>query len=105
MKGFLIAVIFLIIGGAAGGFLAFGVGAATGIAAGSQVGVCLAMETARSDGLLTVEQIDKVIADTVNTIRSKSAADTVDDIEWISSEKECADMVAKMQAEIAKSSN
>jgi hypothetical protein len=43
MKGFLIAVIFLIIGGAAGGFLAMGVGtgfgAAAGIAVGSQAGV------------------------------------------------------------------
>ena len=108
MKGFLIAVSFLVIGGVAGGFLALGVGtglgAAGGIIVGSQAGVCFAMETAKSDGLLTAEQIDKVTADTVNTIRGKSSADAVKDAEWISSEKDCADMVAKMQAESAKSS-
>ena len=108
MKGFLIAVIFLIIGGVAGGLLALGVGtglgAAAGIAVGSQAGVCLAMETAKSDGLLTAEQVDKVIADTINTIRGKSSADAAKEIEWISSEKDCADMVAKMEAESAKSS-
>jgi len=84
MKKFLFAVIFLVIGGAVGGFLAMGVGtgfgAAAGIAVGSQAGVCFAMETAKSNGLLTAEQIDKVI------------------------EKDCADMVAKMEAEVARSS-
>ena len=99
MKGFIIAVIFLIIGGAAAGFLALGVGTAAGIAVGSQAGVCLAMETAKNDGLLTAEQVDKVIADTVNTIRGKSSADVASELEWISSEKDCADMVAKMEAE------
>jgi hypothetical protein len=103
MKGFLIAVIFLVIGGAVAGFLALGVGTVAGIAVGSQAGVCLAMETAKNDGLLTVEQVDKVIADTVNTIRGKSSADAAKDIEWISSEKDCADMVAKMEAESANS--
>jgi hypothetical protein len=102
MKGFIIAVIFLIIGGVATGFLALGVGTAAGIAVGSQAGVCLAMETAKNDGLLTAEQVDKVIADTVNTIRGKSSADVASELEWISSEKDCADMVAKMEAETAE---
>ena len=103
MKGFLIAVIFLVIGVVAGGFVALGFGTVAGIAVGSQAGVCLAMETAKSDGLLTAEQVDKVIADTINTIRGKSSADAAKEIEWISSEKDCADMVAKMEAESAKS--
>ena len=102
MKGFIIAVIFLIIGGAAAGFLALGVGTAAGIAVGSQAGVCLAMETAKNNGLLTAEQVDKVIADTVNTIRGKSSADVASELEWISSEKDFADMVAKMEAETAE---
>ena len=102
MKGFIIAVIFLIIGGAAAGFLALGVGTAAGIAVGSQAGICLAMETAKNGGLLTAEQVDKVIADTVNTIRGKSSADVASELEWISSEKDCADMVAKMEAETAE---
>ena len=102
MKGFIIAVIFLIIGGVAAGFLALGVGTAAGIAVGSQAGVCLAMETAKNDGLLTAEQVDKVIADTVNTIRGKSSADVASELEWIHSEKDCADMVAKMEAETAE---
>ena len=108
MKSFLIAVIFLIIGGVAGGFLALGagagLGAAGGIIVGSQAGVCFAMEEAKNDGLLTVEQVDKIIVGTVSTIRGKSSPDAAKDIEWISSEKDCADMVAKMQAESAKSS-
>lgn len=107
MKGFLFAVIFLVIGGVIGGFLAIGVGAglgaAGGLVVGSQAGVCFAMETAKSDGLLTAEQIDKIIADTVSTIRNKSSGDAAKDIEWISSEKDCADMVEKMEAESAKS--
>jgi hypothetical protein len=102
MKGFIIALIFLIIGGVAAGFLALGVGTAAGIAVGSQAGVCLAMQTAKNDGLLTAEQVDKVIADTVNTIRGKSSADVASELEWISSEKDCADMVAKMEAETAE---
>ena len=102
MKGFIIAVIFLIIGGVANGFLALGVGTAAGIAVGSQAGVCLAMETVKNDGLLTAEQVDKVIADTVNSIRGKSSADVASELEWISSEKDCADMVAKMEAETAE---
>ena len=106
MKGFLIAVIFLVIGGIAGGLLALGTGAgldaAGGLIVGSQAGVCFAMETAKSDGLLTAEQIDKVIKDTVSTIRNKSSGDAAKKIEWISSEKDCADMVAKMEADIAK---
>jgi len=108
MKGFLIAVIFLIIGAAAGGYLAIGVsaglGAAGGLIVGSQAGVCSAMETAKSSGLLTAEQIDKVIADTVGKIRNKSSDDVAKDVKWISSEKDCADMVAKMEAESAKAS-
>jgi len=107
MKGFLIAVIFLIIGAAAGGYFAVGVGAglgaAGGLIVGSQAGVCFAMETAKSDGLLTAEQIDKVIADTITTIRSKSPDAAASDIKWISGEKDCADMVEKMEAESAKS--
>ena len=102
MKGFIIALIFLIIGGVAAGFLALGMGTAAGIAVGSQAGVCLAMETAKNDGLLSAEQVDKVIADTVNTIRGKSSADVASELEWISSEKDCADMVAKMEAETAE---
>jgi hypothetical protein len=104
MKGFIIAVIFLLIGGAVAGFLALGVGTATGIAVGSQVGVCMAMETAKNDGMLTAEQVDKVIADTISTIRDKPSADVATEIEWISSEKDCADMIAKMEEEIARSS-
>ena len=102
MKGFIIALIFLIIGGVAAGFLALGMGTAAGIAVGSQAGVCLAMETVKNDGLLTAEQVDKVIADTVNSIRGKSSADVASELEWISSEKDCADMVAKMEAETAE---
>ena len=103
MKGFIIAVIFLIIGGAVAGFLAIGWGTVAGIAVGSQAGVCLAMETAKREGMLSAEQIDKVIADTVITIRGKASIDEAsNEIEWISSEKDCADMVAKMEADIAK---
>ena len=60
------------------------------------------MATVKNDGLLTAEQVDKVIADTVNTIRGKSSADVASELEWISSEKDCADMVAKMEAETAE---
>ncbi len=64
---------------------------------------CTSKPYSRVVSLLTAEQIDKIIKDTmISTIRSKSPADTTTDIQWISSEKDCADMVAKMEAGIAK---
>ena len=44
MNTAIIAIVFLLIGGAIGGFLALGMGSVTGFVAGSQAGACLAVE-------------------------------------------------------------
>jgi hypothetical protein len=62
MKTARIAIGFLLIGAAIGGFLAVGfgasMGAGAGIVAGSQAGARLALESAKDQGLLSTEQID-----------------------------------------------
>jgi hypothetical protein len=44
----------------ASGYLT-GIGAGVGIATGLQAGVCIAVEAARSEGLITAEQVDQVL--------------------------------------------
>ncbi len=100
MKSFLIAVIFLVIGGAVGGFLALsvgtGLGAGAGILVGLQQGACLAVEGAKERGMLTSQQIDQLIGETVGKIKSKSEPKPDSPIQWVSSEADCAKMVAEL---------
>ena len=101
MKSFIIAIIFLVIGGAVGGFLALsvgkGVGAGAGLVVGTQAGACMAVEAAKERGLLSGQQINQVIADTVGKIKGKSTPKPDAPIQWVGNEADCAKMVAEME--------
>jgi hypothetical protein len=59
MKNFVIFLLGAITGGIA--CLVLASGYLTGISAGLQAGVCIAVEAARSEGLITAEQVDQVL--------------------------------------------
>jgi hypothetical protein len=99
MKSFLIAVVFLLIGGIVGGFLSLGVGAGVGagagIVVGAQAGACLAVEAAKDKGLLTAEQIDEVLKGAITKI--SAGAKLSPEAKLVGSEADCAKMVAELQ--------
>jgi hypothetical protein len=105
MKTFLLAVAFLLIGAAVGGFLAInigaGMGAGAGIVVGSQAGACLAMEAAKDKGMLTAEQIDEVLNDAIAKISGK--VELPPDAKLLGSEADCARMVAELQKSVQES--
>ena len=100
MKTALIAIVFLLIGGAVGGFLALGfgagMGAGAGIVVGSQAGACLAVESAKDQGLLSAEQIDQVLAGAIGKIKSKSALPADAEPQWVGTAADCAAMIAEL---------
>ncbi|WP_373510910.1 hypothetical protein [Thiocapsa sp.] len=102
MKTTILALIFLLVGSAVGGFLALGfgagMGAASGLVIGSQAGVCLAVETAQEKGLVTDPgQIDALIATTIGKIREQSGAVPAEaGLEWISNAAQCRDIVREL---------
>lgn len=65
MKSFVIAFVFLVIGGLVGGFIALavgtGIGAGVGAATGFSAGACSAMQAAKDQGLLTDAQFEQVL--------------------------------------------
>ena len=100
MKTALIAIVFLLIGGAVGGFLALGfgagMGAGAGIVVGSQAGACLAVESAKDQGLLSAEQIDQVLAGAIGKIKSKSELPPDAEPKWVGTAADCAAMIAEL---------
>ncbi|MCG6896807.1 MAG: hypothetical protein LJE61_05155 [Thiocapsa sp.] len=102
MKTAILALICLLIGSAIGGFLALGfgagIGAANGLVIGSQAGVCLAVETAEEQGLVSdPAQSDALIAAAVAKIRDKSGAVPAEaGLEWIHTADQCRDMVRQL---------
>lgn len=66
MKSFLIAIVFLIIGGVVGGVVALsvgtGIGAGAGVATGMAAGACSALEAAKDQGLVSDAQFDKLLS-------------------------------------------
>jgi hypothetical protein len=79
MKNFFIFLLGAITGGIAclvlaSGYLT-GIGAGVGIATGYQAGVCLAVEAARSEGLITAEQVDQVLNATGTQLTSEKFTD------------------------------
>ena len=102
MKTAIIAIVFLLIGGAVGRFLALGfgagLGAGAGIVVGSQAGACLAVESAKDQGLLSAEQIDQVLAGAIGKIKSKSEPLPDAKFQWVGTEADCAAMIAELEA-------
>lgn len=69
MKTFLIALVFLIIGGSVAAFVALGVGTGMGVATGLAAGACATLQAARDQGLVSDAQADQVLSVAVATIR------------------------------------
>ena len=101
MKTAIVAIVFLLIGGAAGGFLALGygagMGAGAGIVVGSQAGVCLALESAKDQGLLSAEQVDQVLAGAIGKIKGKAQPPPDAKFQWVGTEAGCAAMIAEFE--------
>ncbi len=99
MKSFIIALVFLLIGGVVGGFLSLsvgaGMGAGAGLIVGAQAGACLAVESAKDKGLLTAEQIDEVLNGAITRI--SAGAKLKPEAKLVGSEADCAKMVAELQ--------
>lgn len=103
MKGWVVAVtsiVCFVVGLFVGANLVAGIfagaGGAAGLIYGSQAGVCLTVETAKDMGVLSTEQADKLIANTMEKIRGKTKSAKGSGIRWIDKEKDCAEMVKKM---------
>lgn len=97
MKSFLIAVVFLVIGGGVGAVVGLGFGAAGGLVTGAQAGLCLAVETAKANGLVSGSQASKLVQDTVATIKGKAGeAATKMEIDWVASEADCTAQIAEL---------
>ncbi len=101
MKTAIIAILCLLIGGAIGGFLALGVGAGVGAGAGilvgSQAGACLAVESAKDQGLLTAKQVDQILGAAIGKIKGESKPPPDTPFQWVQNEADCAEMVAKLK--------
>lgn len=101
MKTAIIAIVFLLIGAVAGGYLALGVGAGmgagAGIIVGSQAGACLAVESAKEQGLLTADQIDQVLGGAIGKIKGSAQTPPEANVQWIGSEADCSTMIADMR--------
>ncbi|NCA71077.1 MAG: hypothetical protein EOM91_13430 [Sphingobacteriia bacterium] len=104
MKTLIIALIFLLIGSATGGFLAlaygYHLGAATGLILGSQAGVCLAVETVETQGLVTdAAEVDGLIATAIGRIREHSPPIPPSaGLEWIDQAAQCRGIVHQLVA-------
>ncbi|NEX20630.1 hypothetical protein G3480_09965 [Thiorhodococcus mannitoliphagus] len=104
MRAVIMALVFLLIGIAVGGVLAVGfgagMGAAGGLLMGAQAGVCLAADTARSQGTLDAAAQDEMIAASVAKIRAKSSAAPLDTgIDWVKDAAGCAKLLEPFSPE------
>ena len=99
MKAFLIFVVGLVVGGAAGlfggGALGTGVGAGVGIVTGFHSGACLTMEAAREQGLITAEQEPELWAAALEQLGSDNAPEGTA-VER--AELDCAKVVADLKS-------
>jgi outer membrane lipoprotein SlyB len=100
MKTFLWAMITAIIGGVLGAFLALGfgtsLGAASGLIQGSQIGICLAVETAHEQGRLDDEGADELIAAALAQVKAKVRGLPGGEIDWVADRAGCAELTARL---------
>ena len=68
MKTFVIALVFLIIGGSVAAFLALGIGTSMGVGTGLAAGACATLQAARDQGLVSDAQADQVLSAAVATL-------------------------------------
>ena len=99
MKTFFTMLISFILGGVIGGFLTLVFGAVGGGVAGLVTGSCITVETAQEQGMLSNDQTDKLVKDTVVKINAKAGRLGKRGFEW--GEADCAKLLADLE-KIAK---
>ena len=77
-------------------------GAGAGILVGSQAGACLAVEAAKDEGLLTVEQVNQVLDGAIGKIKGKAEVPADAPFQWVSGEADCARIIAEMESAAQK---
>jgi hypothetical protein len=104
VKTFLIALVFLIIGGIVGGFLALavgaGLGAGAGIVTGFEAGACSTLMAAKDQGLITEEQFGQVLGDAARKIADRGELPPETDL--ADTAADCEQVMAKLQEAAAK---
>jgi hypothetical protein len=64
---------------------------------GSHAGAFLAVQAAQDQGLLNAEQADLIIRKVSDEISSGSKLKGSVEIKWVTNQKDCAEMVAKLK--------
>ena len=95
MKTFFTMLIPFIVGGVIGGFLALVFGAVGGGVAGLVAGSCVTVETGKQQGILSTQQADKLVRDTVLRINVNAGRLGKKRFEW--GEADCARLVADIE--------
>jgi hypothetical protein len=103
MKNFLMFLLGAIVGGIATIILASGwftgIGAGVGVATGLQAGVCLAVEAAKDEGLITAEQVDQVLNATGKQL---AADDFAGNAATTGGNLDCEKVIAKLKEHTQK---
>ena len=103
----IIAIACLIVGGIGGAVLGGGAGTGlsivAGLLSGSQAGVCLAVETAKEQGILAQDKANTLVSATIGKIKSVLPANVVQGITWMTNEQDCANKVAELKQRVAAS--
>jgi hypothetical protein len=103
MKGFLLVLLGLIVGGVVGviggGMIGTGVGAGVGIVTGLQAGACLTVEAAKEKGLITAEHVPEIFAAAGDMMRAE--ANVGGDTDFADTDAECQEVVAKLKQSAA----
>jgi hypothetical protein len=99
VKSFLIAIVFLIIGGVAGGFVGLsadtGFGAGARMATGLDAGACSALESTKEQALVTDAQFDEALRGAVAKIAGNVELPPEGGLADMAAK--CEDVVAKLQ--------
>jgi predicted lipid-binding transport protein (Tim44 family) len=102
MKGFLLVLLGLVLGGLlglfGGGVVGTGLGAGAGIVTGMQAGACLAVEAAKEKGFISADQVGQIFAAAAESIRAELPADA----DIANSDAECAAVVAELKKSAAE---
>ncbi|MBK0399027.1 hypothetical protein H0I76_07485 [Limibaculum sp. M0105] len=99
MRGVLIFLAGLIIGGGLSFIVATGIGAGVGVATGLMAGACMTAESAKELGLITPEQVDQVLNAAVEQITANQLAEA-DKISG--SDAGCQKVISDLKAAAAK---
>lgn len=101
MRTTILVIISLLVGASFGGVMTlgfgWGMGAASGMVAGSQAGVCLAVETARRQGVMDEAELNALVAASIAHIRAKdSSVPLQTELEWVQDAAGCTKLVEEL---------